>query len=188
MGPRRLLLIALLSLLVAALAWWIYDPATQDFPREAAAPQNPDYTIDRFKATSMGMSGRPEQVLEAERLLHYPDDESTELAEPRLTVYDGELPPWRIDAEKGRVSGDGDTVFLEGGVEVNREAAPETRPVQIRTTNLRVRRSDGFAETADPIEIRSGGSWVNAVGMKVWFGDPVRVKLLSEVRGQYEVD
>jgi lipopolysaccharide export system protein LptC len=188
MGPRRLLLLALLSLLVVALAWWIYDPATDGFPRRTATPQTPDYAIDRFKATSMGMNGRAEQVLEAERLLHYPDDDSTELTAPKLTVYDGELPPWRIDAEKGRVSGDGDTVFLEGGVEVNREAAAETRPVQIRTTNLRVRRSDRFAETGDPIEIQSGGSWVNAVGMKVWFGEPVRVKLLSEVRGQYEVD
>ncbi len=188
MGPRRLLLLALLSLLAAALAWWIYDPATEGFPREAAAPHAPDYAIDRFKATSMGVEGRPEQVLEAERLLHYPDDDSTELTEPKLTVYDGELPPWRIDARKGRVSGDGDTVFLEDGVEVNRGAAPETRPVRIRTTNLRVRRSDRFAETGDPIEIESGGSWVNAVGMKVWFGEPVRVKLLSEVRGQYEVD
>ena len=187
MIPRRLAL-ALLLLVVTGLVWWFAEPTPSPELGDAAAPHMPDYVIERFAATSMGLDGMPKRALEAKSMTHYPDDDSTELMAPRVTVYDKERPPWKIDAEEGWVSGDGELILLRGEVNVNREGATGVRPVAIVTANLRVHPSQNFAETEDPIRIRSATNWVNATGMKVWFGDSVRLQLLNEVKGQYEVN
>lgn len=182
------MVIVLLVLGVAGLAWWLAEPAPTPEKVPAKPSHTPDYTIERFTATSMSREGNPKQILKAVMMVHYPDDDSTELTEPRLTVYDGDLPPWQIAAEEGWVSGDGELVLLKRRVNARRNEGPGVRPIEIITTNMRIQRSDNFAETEDPVQIRSGNSWVNATGMRVWFGDPVRMKLLSEVKGQYEVN
>ena len=187
MIPRQLVL-ALLLLTVTGLAWWLADPTPITKPTTRTIPHTPDYSIKRFTATSMSLDGKPRHALAATRMDHYPDDDTTELTAPRLTVYDDDLPPWRIDAERGCVSGDGELVLLKGRVKVLRDRGVGARPVEINTTNLRVQPSANFAETEDPIQIRSGNSWVNATGMKVWFIGSVRMQLLNEVKGQYEVN
>ena len=187
MIPRRLAF-ALLLFVVTVLVWWLAEPTAPPATGDAAPTHTPDYVIERFAATSMGLDGMPKRTLKAESMAHYPDDDSTELMSPRVTVYDKELPPWTIDAEKGWVSGDGELLLLRGQVNVNREGATGVRPVEIVTTNLRVHPSQNFAETEDPIRIRSAASWVNGTGMKVWFGDSVRLQLLNEVKGQYEIN
>jgi lipopolysaccharide export system protein LptC len=182
-----------LSVLVLALAlaggtWWLASWLQRDEEPYREAGHAPDYYLETLQFTTMDPEGRPARRLRAKRMVHYADDDSTELTAPRLSVYDDDRPPWEVQAEKGWVSGDGELVLLQGAVQIDREAADGVRPVHIATRDLRVQPEQSFAETDQPVDARSGSDRVRSDGMQIWLDGPVRIKLLSNVRGRYEVD
>ena len=118
---------------------------------------------------------------------HFPNDDSTQLQRPRLEIHDDDRPPWKIRSERGWVSGDKQLVLLQGEVHIDREAAPEVRPLHIVTHDLRVQPDNNYAETDAAVHATSRDDWLDSVGMQLWFARPIRVKLLSQVRGRYEI-
>jgi lipopolysaccharide export system protein LptC len=178
-----LLLLVLLGAGSWGLATWLQQ-------RELAAvkPSHaPDYEVDTLQFTTMGPDGTPRRRLVADRMVHYADDDSTQLTKPRLTLFEGDRPPWEVRSPKGWVSGDGELVLLQGEVHIDRAAAKDVRAVNIVTHDLRVQPKVSYAETDQPVDARSGADRVQAVGLQVWFDGPARLKLLSKVRGRYEV-
>jgi len=148
----------------------------------------PDYYVEDFSVSNMDIEGKLKQTLSAERMLHYPDDDSTELTHPHLVIYEEGVPPWKIKSETGWVSGDGTLVLLNGAVKIDRAAAPGVRPVHITTRNLRVRPKENYAETDEKARVRSLGDVQTSVGMQAWLNKPMRFKFLSKVRGHYEIN
>ena len=79
---------------------------------------DPDYYIDNFTATGMDKEGRRRYVLEAERLVHYPDDDTALLDNPHIIQYEDGAPPRHTYSESGWISSDGNEVLLTGNVRV----------------------------------------------------------------------
>jgi len=182
----RNLVIGAVLLVIAGVTWWL---AKQNQPQESvynAKGDTPDYYVEGFTDTQMDGLGRPSQRLAAERMTHYPESDTTELTQPRIRIYDGERPPWRVRARSGWISGDGQVVLLRGTVHIDRSASPSIRPVHIITRDLRVQPKENYAETDEPIKFTSNNDRVDAKGMQAWFNPPVRIKLLANVRGHYE--
>jgi lipopolysaccharide export system protein LptC len=127
---------------------------------------NPDFIIERFTATTLDKSGRPEWQLIANRMAHFPDDETTELEEPRLLQLPGEGPPVRITAERGTVTKDGAEVRLYGNVVVIREASGARDELRMETTYLQVFPRDERAVTPEAVLITEGRSRLAGVGME----------------------
>lgn len=136
----------------------------------------------------MADDGRPKQRLKAEKMVHFPDDDSTELTKPRLTIYDSAHPPWLVTSENGWVSGDGEILLLQGEVQIDRDEARGVEPIHILTSDLKVRPRENYAETSKDVDVRSRGERVRARGMQAWFNKPIHIKLLAMVRGHYEVN
>jgi len=81
--------LALLALL-AALTFWldhIAQPTTT--PRDSIMRHDPDYIVENFVAVRTRVDGTPWYQLEAKRMLHYPDDDTTHLENPRILSFDG---------------------------------------------------------------------------------------------------
>ena len=57
-------------------------------------------------------------VLKAERLVHFPDDNTSLLDKPKLVQYENGRPSRRTTSESGWMSGDGNEILLTGDVEV----------------------------------------------------------------------
>lgn len=79
---------------------------------------DPDYYIENFTAVGMDEKGQRRYVLEAERLVHYPDDDTALLDNPHIIQYEDDAPPRHTYSESGWVSSDGNEVLLTGNVRV----------------------------------------------------------------------
>ena len=127
---------------------------------------NPDFIVERFTATSLDKAGRPESKLIANRMVHYADDETTELEEPRLLQLPDEGPPVHITAERGTVTKDGNEVRLYGNVVVIREADGSQSELRMETTYLQVFPKEEIALTPEAVVITQGRSRLAGVGME----------------------
>ncbi len=188
MIERRNLVIGGILLLLVAGTFWLARQNSSETPPYTAREHRVDYYLEGVDSTLMDLSGRPGKRLIAERMTHFMDDDSTELQSPRLTLYDLDRPPWRVNSETGWLSGDGEVLLLQGAVKIDRSAAPGVRPLHIRTRDLRVQPRDNYVETDAEVNARSGQDRIDAKGMQIWLQQPIRIKLLANVRGRYEVN
>ncbi|MDJ0738289.1 MAG: LPS export ABC transporter periplasmic protein LptC [Gammaproteobacteria bacterium] len=173
----------------AALSWWLRDvpppppPASPAMERQGA--REIDYYITGLDVTRMTQAGIPAHRLRAARAQHFTDDDTTQLTAPRLTVYQGQAPPWEVDAEGALVSADGDLILLSGAVLIERAGDADNRPMRIVTRELRVQPRQDYAETDEKVRVESDTDWLDASGMQAWLRPPSRLKFLSRVRGYY---
>lgn len=173
--------------LLALLTQWLLYISAPPADRRAAQRHVPDAIMDQFVATGMGADGRPEHRLRAQRMLHYPDDGSTEFIQPLLTVFQEDAPPWQVQAERGLLVKDRDSVWLQDAVRIeNPDAAPHLR-WRLDTRDLHVKVDEEYAETARPVTIVGATSVTHAVGMRVFLKEG-RIQLLSKVQGTYEIN
>lgn len=95
---------------------------------------DPDYYIENFTAIGMDEEGNRRYVLEAERLVHYPDDDTALLDNPHVIQYEVIGSPRHIYSESGWVSSNGNEVLLTGNVRVMQGTGGEN----IATDKLKV--------------------------------------------------
>lgn len=79
---------------------------------------DPDYYMENFTAIGMDDEGRRKYVVEAERMVHYPDDDTALLDNPHIIQYEPGIAPRHSYSESGWMSSDGNEVLLTGNVRV----------------------------------------------------------------------
>ena len=89
----------LLMLALAAASFWL-ERAVQApaLDRSGRMRHDPDFITDDFGITKMNAAGKPEYVLSAARMVHYPDDDSTDIVAPRLVQRNDDNAPIVIQA------------------------------------------------------------------------------------------
>jgi len=89
---------------LAVLTFWLERTVhSPEGGASSARARVPEFVVDRVTATAMDKGGRAESRLTAQRMLYYPDEEVTEVEEPRLTQFPEKGPPVRVSAERGTV-------------------------------------------------------------------------------------
>jgi lipopolysaccharide export system protein LptC len=171
---------------LAVLTFWlervVNAPTTT---ASSARARVPEFVVDRITATAMDKTGRAESRLTAQRMLYYPDEETTEIEEPRLTQFPEKGPPVRVSAERGTVDKDGEEVRLYGNVVVVRDPVGDRPPLRMDTTYLQVFPKTEVARTPEPVLITEGSSKMTGVGME--YDNAKRVlELKARVSGSFE--
>lgn len=186
MPPFRPVLVLVL-VIAAAASWWLARPADEGTASTATnrGEREIDYYITGLDVTRMTEAGVPAHRLRTPRLRHFTDDETSELEQPHLTVYQTDAPPWEVDADHAWVSADGSLILLQGDVLITREGDVDDRPMRIVTSNLRVQPEQDYAETDEQVRVFSESDWVDSIGMQAWMRPPSRLKFLSQVKGYY---
>ena len=183
---RLRIALVLLTLVVAVTSWRAVqqeEPVAQTFTQ--GGPRTIDYQVSGLDVTRMTAAGRPAHRLLAASLRHYTDDDTTELEQPHLTVFQDDAPPWEVDSETAWMSADGSLILLSGEVLIERQGNTANRPLRILTRNLRVQPGEDYAETDEKVRVESDLDWLDAVGMQAWLRPPSRLKFLSQVKGFY---
>ena len=126
----------LLMLALAALTFWLERTVREE---EGAHPSlrrhDPDYIVDNLMHTRYNALGAVESTLAAAKMLHYPDDDSTDLIAPRVVQTKTAEPRVTVTADRGTLSQDGEEVFLYGNVLLVREGDRERSETQMRTNS-----------------------------------------------------
>ncbi|MBI5429261.1 MAG: LPS export ABC transporter periplasmic protein LptC [Nitrosomonadales bacterium] len=176
-------LFPLLGLL--GVTYWLNQQVQQDFTRpDSGKRHDPDAIMENFSAVKMSMQGEPRFIMNAKKMLHYPDDDSTELDAPSLTTLSAERPPIYIFAQRGLVSSKGDEVFLHNNVRVVREASADREELTLLTEYLHALPDQDLADTDHAVTIVDARGTTHAIGLEM--DNKARtIKLLSQVRSEY---
>jgi len=175
----------LLAAILAALSFWlertVQGPAST---RDGSTRHDPDYIVENMVAMRMGPDGERLHQLEATRMLHYPDDDTTRLEQPRLIQFEGAQVSLSITSNSALVSSEGKTVDFNGDVKAVRAASPTQSELTLTTDHLHVVPDDEFAKTDRPVTIVDANTQVTAVGLEL-DNHAKTLKLMSNVRGSY---
>lgn len=155
-----------LMLALALLTFYLERTVREEDSPPAARRHDPDYLISRFHTTTYNRDGAVESVMSAERMLHYPDDDTTELVEPRVVQTKPQQPRYSVRAERGQLSRDGDEIFLYGNVLLVRDASPERPEARMTTEFLHILRDRGLVRTDREVKIVEGVNSLFGRGME----------------------
>lgn len=131
---RRLVLGIVLVLLAAGTWWLARPPAVPEVP-PIETREGPDDIIENFTATVMNERGEPQYVLQAVRLMRFPDDGRSELDQPYLVQY-GEGTPVHTRARRGLMPADRHWIRLTGDVLSTRGRDPRHAGGEIRAEEM----------------------------------------------------
>ena len=176
----------LLMLALAGLTFWLERTVREE---EGTHPSyrrhDPDYVIDNLAHTRFNAQGIVESTLAAAKMLHYPDDDSTDLVAPRVVQTRPNEPRVTLTADRGTLSQDGEEVFLYGDVLVVREGGPGHAETRMRTSFMHVVRAHSVMRTDRDVVITEENRVLSGRGME-YHNDTKELFLRERVRGRFE--
>src|SRR5258708_30041938 len=122
MGPQALFPLRLDVAPGVVTLWLDHQVRVEGGEHPSLRRHDPDYLVVNFTTTTYNRDGRAETVLSAAQMQHYPDDDSTELTGPRVVQEKPAQPRFTVKADRGKVSREGDEIFLYDNVVRVREA------------------------------------------------------------------
>jgi lipopolysaccharide export system protein LptC len=124
-------------------------------------------------------------VMSAATMVHFPDDDTTELVGPRLLHAKPQQDRFSVRAERGQLSRDGDEIFLYGDVLLVREATAGRPEARMTTEFLHVLRDRSLARTDRHVKIVEGNRTLSGRGME--YNNLSRELVLrSEVQARFD--
>jgi len=176
--------IAILVLLVAITFWLERATELKRPGSDSLLRHDPDFFVEKLTLRRFGPTGELQNTLVAEKMTHYPDDDTTVVAAPRMSFLKGPRPT-HLSARQGLVAPDGREVVFVDSVRGVREATKTDPEMVFTTTHLNVFPDNDIMRTNAPVTLVQGASVVRAVGMEADNKTKV-VELLSQVNSTIE--
>src|SRR5262245_39041086 len=174
-----------IMLSLALLTFYLDRMVREEETTPTKRRHDPDYIVTNFTSTTFDAEGRPLSVLSAARMVHFPDDDSTELSKPRLIQTRPQEPRVTVSADRGAVSANGEEIFLYDNVVLVREALEERPAARMTTSFLHVLRERNLVRTDREVLIVEDTRSLSGRGME--YDNVARTfTLLADVRGRFE--
>jgi lipopolysaccharide export system protein LptC len=149
--PTKKLTSLLPLLAMAALAgitYWLLQATlppkqTPERPKEHA----PDYFADNFSVSELDATGTTQYRLTAISMVHYEDDENSDLIKPAMRMFQPLKPTVTSTAERGTVNGDVSIVDLYDNARILRVAGFGDPQMQADSEHFRILVNDDVIET-----------------------------------------
>ena len=175
-------------LFITLSSWWLLEQQqSEEVVPIKLEGHSADYFSEGYKKVEMDGMGNPVSILEAKTLTHFKDDQTTELAQCKITFFNSDGSSWIIQADAGVLWANGNDLFLNGVVHINRARVEDVRPVQINTSDLRVKLDQSYAETDNWAEIITPPDRTEGTGLQMIYSKPIQVELIHAVKGRYEM-
>ena len=169
---------------LAGITYWLLQ-AMQAPPSDNTQQKKshtPDYFADNFSVSELDQSGTTQYRLTATHLVHYEDDENSDLTNPAIRAFQPGKPIVTATGERGTVNADASIVNLYDNARILRAAGDGDPEMQADSEHFRVLVNDDVIETEKPVKLRRGLSVMTASGMN--YNNVSRVmQLFGNVRG-----
>ena len=176
------LLPLLLLAFLAALTFWLERTTHFETDRhDGKGRHDPDFIVDNFTVRRFNPSGGLQYVQTAQKMLHYTDDDSTEVLAPALT-YLGQNQETHISARQAWVGTAGKEVRLFDDVRLVREATTDSPALVVTTSEMFVYPDDELARGVMPVTLTEGLSVIHGTGFEANNRTHL-FKLMGRVRG-----
>jgi lipopolysaccharide export system protein LptC len=151
--------------LLAALTFWLSRVIEGDKPR-APERHDPDYGVERFVVRRFDIEGKLQHTLVGDKLLHYPDDDTTIVTAPHITYH--QIAPTEVSARMAYIGRDGKEIDLVDSVQIVRQGVSgDAPPTQIDTRSLKIFPDEERGLTRDAVTITQGRSIIRGQGMEI---------------------
>ncbi|MCL6415230.1 LPS export ABC transporter periplasmic protein LptC [Aestuariirhabdus sp. Z084] len=186
---RAVLVTLLCGVLFAYAGLYLYEntPLRQTLappnidPRER---QEVDFYLDNAQVTRFNELGKPDHRLKAERVNHFPHNDTTMIREPRVILI-RDMGERLISARSGKLLPGNEDLELWDDVSMTMLSREGLETGRLDTDFITLYSEQQLAETNRPVVITSPEGITHAVGMKAHLNQD-RVQLQSNVRGIYE--
>jgi len=178
---------------LAALTYWLDAQVQSPAGRaDGSKRHDPDLFLQDFRAQTFDAQGQLREELSAKRAEHFPDDDSSELTQPKLMLTETGRPTMTVTADQGIVAGDRNSGVFRGDVKVTREADPNppkdgqpNGPVTLTTDSLHVFAKEQRVETDAPVTIEEPRGIIRGKGLT--FDNKAKtVSIKSQVSGSFQ--
>lgn len=172
---------------MALLTFWIYQTVEEQGPKlDGSDRHDPDYMMENFITSQTGIDGQLRYVLAAQKMVHFPDDDTTQLEQPKFTQYAIDKPYTNIKGQRANVSSDGEEIEIFDDVVVIREAFADKGEMQVFTDKLTIFPNEDLAKTDRPVVIKQAPKTViHATGM-IYDKNKKTLQLFKRVNAHYE--
>ena len=177
-------LVVILALLLVLPFWLNQSPRAISPAQYSQLSRTPDYVVENLSVIQMDEGGVGRHVLLAKKMVHYPDDDSTDFEQPRLINTEPGKPAMQVKADEAKMTSSGEDIYLSGNVVVLRNAGKGRGETRMTTSMLHVIPDDDIARTDKPIVINEKNAVIRAVGMETSNRTGI-TQLLSQVKVEH---
>jgi lipopolysaccharide export system protein LptC len=153
----------LLMGLLAMVTYWLVRQTPEPLQAEAvrAVQHVPDYFMRQFSLKVYAPDGRLESRVQGEHAQHFPDTDTLEVSQPRLSKVDANGRVTQASARHAITTPEGQRVELKGQAVVRREGGVDaqgrtTQTVELRSDYLFVDLANDRVRTDHPVELVRG--------------------------------
>jgi lipopolysaccharide export system protein LptC len=174
-----------LMLALALLTFYLERAVRVDEQHPSLRRHDPDYLLTNFTTTTYGRDGSAESTLSAARMVHYPDDDSTELAAPRMVQAKKPGPRLTVTAERGVLSKGGEEIFFYDNVVLVRDADARRPQARMTTSFLHILQDRALVRTDREVSISDERRSLSGRGME-YHSESSEFILRNDVRARFE--
>lgn len=177
--------ISLLLLLATGLSIWsILVSTAVPTTHELTNPKEADSFMQDVVATVLNSDGAPTMKLITPKMIHYPENNTTRIFTPRVTLFRKSPKPWYVDADYATASHGIDEILFWSNVNIHHPADEENPNTTLQTDTLKVFPAAQVATTDKPVTFIQPDTIVHGIGMLANL-DAGTIKLLSQANGEY---
>jgi lipopolysaccharide export system protein LptC len=171
-------------LALALITFYLERTMNVDEAHPSLRRHDPDYILTNFSTTTYNRDGHAITMLAAARMVHYPDDDSTELFSPRVVQSKPAEPRFTVRADRGVLSADGDEIFLYDNVVLDRDAHEARPAARLTTSFLHIVRARSLVRTDREVRITEANRSLSGRGME-YRNDSAEFFLRNDVQAKY---
>ena len=176
--------ISFLIILVIGLGCWSIFISKHAENTLADADHRPDALMENVVATIINKEGNPSLRVEAPKMIHYADNDTTDIETPHITMYRQSPEPWHINSNYAKATQGLGKLYFWDNVVIRHMSDIANPTTTMTTTTLTVFPDKQIAQTSDHVTLIQPDTTIHGLGMLANLNDGT-VQLLSQARGEY---
>ncbi|MDR3490752.1 MAG: LPS export ABC transporter periplasmic protein LptC [Gammaproteobacteria bacterium] len=173
----------LLILAISLSAWSILLSNTQT-SNETIDPKQLDGYMQDVTAILLNKEGMAALKLVTPKMIHYPQDDTTDIQTPRVTFFRKSPQPWFIDADFAKSTHGINEILFWSHVDIHHPSDIENPKTTLQTESLTIYPEQQIAKTDLPVTFIQPDTIVHGVGMLADLNLGT-IQLLSKTQGEY---